>query len=126
MFLRRKFLGVRRYTELEDIRENLQAILTSKRGSSFFLETFGVTETGYRTPEEMITQLMREIQENIKLYEPRLKVVEIDEVYGDNGAVRLEVQCALKSTSERLKIVMAGNGTFVSVSDGKPVVDEDK
>ena len=120
MFLRRKFLGQRRYTELEDIRDNLEAVLSSKRGSSFFLPTFGVTETGYRTPEEMITQLGREIEENIKLYEPRLRVLEIDEVYGDDGAVRLEVVCALKRGSDRIKIVMASNGVLMSIGDEAP------
>ncbi|MEY4579201.1 MAG: hypothetical protein RL701_3904, partial [Pseudomonadota bacterium] len=62
VFLRRKFLGERRYSELEDIRSNLEAVLRSKRGSSYFLETFGMTETGYRTPEEMIAGLTREIE----------------------------------------------------------------
>jgi phage baseplate assembly protein W len=117
MFLRRKFLGERRYTELEDIRSNLQNVLTSKRGSSYFLPTFGLTETGYRTPEEMLTQMTREIEENIRLYEPRLQVIEIDEQYADNGSVRLEVVCALKRTSERIKIVMVSNGGLVSIDD---------
>ncbi|MEY4579534.1 MAG: hypothetical protein RL701_4237, partial [Pseudomonadota bacterium] len=94
-----------------------EAVLRSKRGSSYFLETFGMTETGYRTPEEMIAGLTREIEENIRLYEPRLELIEIDETYDDNGVARLAVVCALKQTHERIKIVLAANGELVSIAN---------
>lgn len=115
VFLRRKFLGERRYTELEDVRNNLEVILRSKRGSSYFLDTFGMTETGYRTPEEMLSGLTREIEENIRLYEPRVELVETDETYDDKGVARLEVVCALKGSKDRIKIVLAPNGELVAL-----------
>ena len=47
MFLKRKFLGQPSTGDnIQDIVENLRAVLTTKRGCGHFLPEFGLTETG--------------------------------------------------------------------------------
>lgn len=103
-FLSRKFLG-RQETLLEEVLRNLHHLLSAKRGAASFLPGFGLSETGFRTAEEMLGQLSAEIRENIRLYEPRVEVTEIEEDYeGDSGRLRLVVHCRLKHTAEPLSL----------------------
>ena len=87
-------------SELEDVLVNLRHVLSTKRGSGHFLPDFGLTETGYRTQEEMVVELTRELKENIQRYEPRIKLVEIDDDYDDRGKARMVVHCELRSSGE--------------------------
>jgi phage baseplate assembly protein W len=109
MFLRKHFLGrkTQTVTEIEDIVENLGNVLRTKRGSGYFLESFGLSDVGYRTPEEMITNLTAEIRENVRLYEPRVELVDVDDEYDDDGnRARLVIQLKLRSKDERLGLVI--------------------
>ena len=112
MFLRRKFLGVRRYTELEDIQKNLESVLSSKRGSSSFLDTFGVTETGYRTPEGTFRIFRRVVDILIIILAAATALMTFDQVrqYGVSllasaGAAGIVVGLALQPL---LKNLLAG------------------
>jgi phage baseplate assembly protein W len=84
MFLSRHFLGAK-VDEAEDIQRNLGFILSTKRGCGYFLPSFGLSELTFRTPEEAVTKLTLEIQENVSLFEPRVELVKVDEVYDDDG-----------------------------------------
>src|SRR5689334_16799331 len=101
-FLYKKFLGGEE-SELEDVIRNLGYLFGTKRGSGSFLRDFGLSETGYRTPEEMIEGVSHEIRESIKRYEPRVNVVEIEEIEGERGS-RLAIHCTLKGSDQKLKI----------------------
>ncbi len=105
-FMYRKFLGGQE-TLLEDVLRNLGYLMRAKRGAASFLPGFGLTETGFRTAEEMLTQLSAELRENIRLYEPRVEVTEIEEDHdGEAGYPRLVVHCRLKASNEQLSVVL--------------------
>ena len=106
MFLYKHFVGGDRLSEMDDVIRNLNHVLRSKRETGYFLRNFGLNEIGFRTPEEMVTTLTAELRENIRLYEPRVELVDIDEDYDDDGArARLVVELRLRSAKEKLKIV---------------------
>lgn len=103
--LYRKFLGGEETLE-QEVQRNLGYLLRAKRGAASFLPHFGLSETGFRTPEEMLTRLSEEIRENIRLYEPRVEVTEIEEDYeSEDGRPRLVVHCRLKATQQPLSLV---------------------
>lgn len=107
MFLYKHFVGGRPLSELEAVIWNLNHVLRSKRGTGYFLRNFGLSEAGFRTPEEMVTALMAELRENIRLYEPRVELIDIDEDYDDTGArAKLVVGLRMRGAKARLKIVV--------------------
>jgi phage baseplate assembly protein W len=114
MFLYKNFVGGAEASEVEDVIRNLRFVLGTKRGSGYFLKTFGLTDVGYRTQEEMVVALMAELEENIRLYEPRVELIEIDEEHDEEGGrARLEVSLRLRSTEEQVRLVVdPGTRTF--------------
>ena len=106
MFLYKHFVGGKPLTELEDVIRNLGHVLRSKRGTGYFIRNFGLSEVGFRTPEEMVTTLSAELRENIRLYEPRVELISIDEDYDDEGGrSRLLIGLRLRGARERLRVV---------------------
>ncbi len=114
MFLYKNFVGGGGTSEVEDVIRNLRFILGTKRGAGYFLKTFGLTDVGYRTQEEMVVTLMAEIEENIRLYEPRVELIEIDEEHDEEGGrAGLKVNLRLRSTEEQVRLVVdLGKRTF--------------
>ena len=107
MFLRKHFLGGGPVSELEDVVENLQRIVGSRRGAGYFLPSFGVSDIGFRTAEEMIVAVTDEIRENVRLYEPRVEMIEVDEDWDDVGRrTKLLVRLRLHAHGEKLEIVV--------------------
>lgn len=102
-FIHRHFIGGEE-TELESIVRNLGYILSTKRRAGSFLRDFGISETGYRTPEEMVTQLGQEIRENIEKYEPRIEVEDIEETYDAANRPTLAIHCIVKETGQALDV----------------------
>jgi phage baseplate assembly protein W len=93
-------------TELDDIARNLGFVLRTKRGCGYFMRNFGLSDVGYRTPEEMVLGLTAEIEENLRLFEPRVALTGIDEEYDDDGArTTLVVNLRLRDTKEKLAII---------------------
>ena len=94
-------------TELEDISRNLSFVLKTKRGAGYFLKNFGLTDVGYRTPEEMVVGITAEIEENIRLFEPRVVLAGVDEEYSDSGGrTKLVVNLRRRDAKERIAIVV--------------------
>lgn len=88
MFLYKHFLSTpdeANTDETEDILRNLGYILSSKRGCSHFRPLFGLSDVAFRTPEEAVTQISQEVLENVRLYEPRVRLIRVDEQYDDDG-----------------------------------------
>ncbi|WP_437720386.1 GPW/gp25 family protein [Sorangium sp. So ce861] len=106
MFLYKHFVGGPDTREIDDVIRNLGFVLGTKRGAGYFLRSFGLTDVGYRTQEEMIVTLSAEIAENIRLYEPRVELIGIDEAYDDDARARLEVKLRLRGSAERLRLVI--------------------
>ena len=107
MFLKRKFQRESFSSDaITDIVENLRLVLSTKRSCGHFLPDFGLTESGYRTSEEMVVTLSAELKESIKRYEPRVKVTEIDDDYDEHGKVRLVVHCELISDGRQISMAL--------------------
>jgi phage baseplate assembly protein W len=107
MFLRKHFLGGGPLADVDDVIENLRNVLGTRRGTGYFLPTFGVSDFGYRTPEEMVVTLTAEIRENLRLYEPRVEVVDVDEDWDDAGKrTKLVVRMRLRERDERLEVTV--------------------
>ncbi len=122
-FLSRKFLR-RQDSLLEDVLRNLGHLLRAKRGAASFLPDFGLSETGFRTAEEMLRQLGTEIRENILRYEPRVELTEIEEDYdGPGGHPRLVVHCRLRGSAEPLCLVLDPHARELSVRPSTPSED---
>ena len=121
MFLRKHFLGEKDVSELEDVIENLGNVLRTKRGAGYFLPNFGLSDTGYRTSEEMITGLTAEIRENVRLYEPRVELIDVDDEYDDDGdRVRLVIQMKLRSKDEVIGLLRRSQEEHLRLPAAKP------
>lgn len=107
MFFYKNFLDGTETTLFDDVLRNLQWILSTRRGFGYFLETFGVSDVGFRTPEEMVVTLTAEIRESVRLYEPWVEVIDVDEDWDDAGKrTRLTVRMRLRDASEKLAVVV--------------------
>jgi phage baseplate assembly protein W len=124
MFLSKHFLGRRDLTVLDDVRENLQRIFSTRRGAGYFLDNFGVSDIGFRTPEELLLTLSAEIRENIRLYEPRVELTNIDEDWDEDGKrSKLVVLLRLRDHNDKLRVVVDLRGkTFDVEAVKKPPV----
>jgi phage baseplate assembly protein W len=113
MFLSKHFLGAK-VDELEDIQRNLGFVLSTKRGCGHFIDRFGLSEMTFRTPEEAITQLTAELEENIRRFEPRVTLVKVDEEYDDDGKrVRLVAILRRRDARDGMRLVFdLGNKSF--------------
>lgn len=101
-FLSRKFLG-KDESELEAIARNLRYIVGSRRGSSAFFPDFGLSEPTFRSTEEAVLRIGEEIREAIARYEPRVEVVQIEELYEDERP-RLLVSLKTKRDGSELSV----------------------
>jgi predicted component of type VI protein secretion system len=116
MFLHRHFVRGDPGTELDDVVRNLGYVLGAKEGCGSFLRGFGLTETGYRTPAQMLVELAEELRGCITQYEPRVEIVEIEEVYSDDGKVSLAVHCRMRSTGAKVGLAVDPASRLVSVA----------
>jgi len=105
MFLYKHFVGGREISDVDDIGRNLGFIFSTKRGCGYFLESFGLTDTGFRTTAEMVATITREIEENVRLYEPRVELLGIDERY-TGGRARLIVHLRVRDGQETLTLTV--------------------
>ena len=118
-FLERKFLGKRDDTLLDEVMKNVGYLLRAKRGAAWFRPDFGITETGFRTGEEMLLVLEKELRENIAAFEPRLEVLEVSEEYEeDSQRPKLVVRCRLKESKELLRLTLDPGTRSVSREPG--------
>jgi hypothetical protein len=107
MFLRKHFLGGATGEELDDVVDNLLNVLTTRRGTGYFLDNFGTTDVGFRTPQEMVEGLTAEIKENVRLYEPRVELIEVEEDWNDAGKrTFLAVRMRMRERGEKLDIIV--------------------
>jgi phage baseplate assembly protein W len=118
MFLHKYFGDGSPMTELDDIKQNLLNVLRTRRGTGYFLQNFGLTKIGFRTAEEMVSVLSEEITENVKLYEPRVDLLQIEEDYADDGTrASLIVHLRRRDTQERLNVVVDLRNYTLRVAD---------
>jgi phage baseplate assembly protein W len=107
VFLRKHFLDRVELTPLEDIMQNLRWIFSTRRGSGYFLDDFGVSDVGFRTPAEMVVATSDEIRQNIRMYEPRVEILEIDEDWDDiTNQPKLIIRLRLRDQKEKLRLTV--------------------
>jgi phage baseplate assembly protein W len=107
VFLRKHFLDGEQLSVLEDVMQNLRWIFSTRRGSGYFLDDFGIGDVGFRTPSEMVVSMTNEIRHNIRVYEPRVEVIDVDEDYDDHGKQpKLVVRLRLRDQKEKLEVVV--------------------
>jgi len=112
-------------TLLEDVRRNVGYLLRAKRGAASFHPLFGLSETGFRTAEEMLLRMGEEIRENLRLFEPRVELTELEEDYdGQDGRPRLVLHCHLKATGEPLSLVFTPHSRALSPKPSAPPQEE--
>ncbi len=124
MFLHKHFGGGEGWGEgeLADVARNLAHVLGTRRGAGYFLKTFGLSDAGFRTPEESVTSLTAELRETIRLYEPRVELIDIDEDYDDEGErSRLVVALRMRDHGEPLRLVvdLASRSFDIVAPDGE-------
>ncbi len=106
MFLHRKFLGGKPLSLADSVRANLRHVLGTRRGTGYFLRNFGLSEVGFKTPEHWVATLLVEVRENIRLYEPRVEIVRVEEDFDDDGQrSKIVVELALRGEGDRLDLV---------------------
>lgn len=107
MFLYRTFLNGQNTSEVDDIVRNLSNVLGTKRGTGYFLDNFGTSDIGFRTPEEMIVAVTAEIRENVRLWEPRVEIVDVDEDWDEAGRrTTLSVRMRLRESDAKIHVVV--------------------
>ncbi|SMF94695.1 type VI secretion system lysozyme-like protein [Methylomagnum ishizawai] len=87
--------------------DNLNHVLNSKRGFSYFLEDFGISDYNHLSSREDIARaVMREVRENIEAFEPRIKLVDIVEI-PDASLFRLSfrINCIVRENSRSLSMI---------------------
>jgi len=107
MFLKRKFphaLDRAVPDEMSDVVSNVRTLLNARRGAGSFIDTFGIDVAQFRAAGDAIVALQAQVRENLQLYEPRLELLEVEELYDDDGKPYLELNCRLKSSGEILRI----------------------
>lgn len=108
MFLYKHFVDPTAFHETEDIVRNLRHVLTSRRGTGYFLASFGLTGAGVRQGDELLVRLMDEVAENVRLYEPRVELMgKIKEIHDDDArGARLVARMRCRHSGEIVRMTI--------------------
>lgn len=92
---------------IDAIITNLRNILNIKKEFGALIKQLGVGDyNAHSSRDRIVERIIEEIQENIELYEPRVKLMDIKEVEGDNMfRVRFELQCVIIEDSRPIYII---------------------
>lgn len=70
-----------RVEDVQDIVENLNRVLNTKKGFGYWLPDFGIGDYNvYRGREHIVRTLVAEIRTNVERYEPRVRIDVVEEV----------------------------------------------
>lgn len=119
MFLR-KFQ--RRQTDeglLQAILDNLNNVLNTKKGFGSFVKELGIGDWNeYKSRDKIVETIIEEIKENVRRFEPRVILTEIEEVEsGSPSRVRFEVKCKFAEGSKPIYIILNSSENRISVED---------
>lgn len=95
-------------SEINSIINNLNNMLESKRGYSFFVHNFGLSDYTYLGRSEYVGKaLIDEMTENIKLFEPRLVLNEIIELKGEKlFDLAFSLNCSMRNEPLTIKLFL--------------------
>ena len=93
--------------KVEDIIANLKNILNTKKLFGSGIKQLGIGDYNeYKSHAQIVATIIEEIQENIELYEPRVKLFEINVINSDESfRIRFELKCAVISESKPIYII---------------------
>ncbi len=95
-------------TEVAAIIENLNRVLNTKKGFGSWVREFGIGDYNeYRARDKIVQTIIKEIQENIALFEPRVRLEDISEVKSDSALrLRFQVRCVFLNNTKPLTIIL--------------------
>lgn len=84
---------------IEEIRQNVQIILTTLKGTVFLDRQFGIDISNIDKPQNLLLSAIRtDIIQQIEEYEPRVNILSVDYVdIQDNGTVVPKVTFTIKN-----------------------------
>jgi type VI secretion system protein len=94
--------------ELDSIIANLNNILNTRKGYGSILRDFGIRDMNeYLSREHIALALIKEVEENIEKFEPRVQLVKITRT-DDENPLRLsfQIECRLRDRPQSLEMVM--------------------
>ena len=91
---------------LKSIVDNLNNILNTKKEYGSVLENFGIRDLNeYSSREQISVAVLEEVKQNIELYEPRVKLVDITMEETDNPfIISLKINCVVRNLSQTIEI----------------------
>ena len=94
----------REEADLQNILENLNNVLNTKKGYGSFLEGYGIRDMNeYSSREHLSAAIMDEVTLNIDQYEPRLQLVSISvEDTDDPFRIAFKIECRVRETAQAL------------------------
>lgn len=92
---------------IQDIMKNLRCILNTKKDYGSMLPSLGIGDyNAHHSRSLIIDTIIKEIQENIRLYEPRVHLIEIKEVSSQASfRIRFELKCEIVDYSKPLFLI---------------------
>ncbi|MEW5804192.1 MAG: type VI secretion system baseplate subunit TssE [bacterium] len=93
--------------ELLAIVENLNNILNIKKNYGSFLTDLGIRDMNEYTSRDRITKaVMEEVKQNIERFEPRVRIIGIQEEQGDNPfMMSFSIECMIRQNSKSLNMI---------------------
>ena len=94
--------------ELYAVIENLNHILNTFKGFGSFVKELGIGDYNvYKSKKKIIETIIAEIKQNVALYEPRVRLEQIEQVDSDSPfRLRFQVKCVFNEGARPIYIVL--------------------
>jgi type VI secretion system lysozyme-like protein len=93
---------------IQSIVSNLNCILNTKKGYGYLHPDYGLSDYTYHGSDRTPILLMEEVARNIELFEPRIRVIEIQAVKdASTPRCSLRIDCEIIAGSRALKLSIA-------------------
>jgi len=96
--------GAGKNDDLQNIIENLNYVLNTKKDFGSFLPDFGIRDMNeFSSRDQLAAVIMDEVKYNIEHYEPRLQLMKISiEENHDPFRISFKIECRVKDTQKAL------------------------
>jgi predicted component of type VI protein secretion system len=103
--------------KVQGIVEHLNHMLNTRKGFGSWLKDYGIGDyTVHKARNKALEKLIEEIQETVRIYDPRVSIDSIEEVEsGSSFRVKLEVRCSFLEFEKPVSIVIDSLQNKVSV-----------
>ena len=107
-------------TSVSSVIKNLNHLLNTRKGFGSFLRRLGIGDWNmYRARNKIIETILEEIKENIQLYEPRVRVMDIKEVESDvSFRLRFELKCEILSKDKPIYVIFDSVLNDIAIEEG--------